>query len=93
MEEKIEIMNLLQNKQILEHELQSIIYGAVEIRENNAKNYIYVHYREDGVALTKYVGEYSDELYNLVLNNSIKAKQLKKQIKAQSLCQYLSILC
>jgi len=81
MEEKIEIMNLLQNKQILEHELQSIIYGAVEIRENNAKNYIYVHYREDGVALTKYVGEYSDELYNLVLNNSIKAKQIKKQIR------------
>ena len=40
-----------------------------------------MHYREDGVALTKYVGEYSDELYNLVLNNSIKAKELKKQIR------------
>ena len=81
MEEKIEIMNLLQNKQILEHELQTLAYGSVEIRENNSNKYIYVHYREDGVALTKYVGEYSDELYNLILNNSIKAKQLKKQIK------------
>lgn len=81
MEEKIEIMNLLQNKQILEHELQTLVYGSVEIRENNSSKYIYVHYREDGVALTKYVGEYSDELYNLVLNNSIKAKQLKKQIR------------
>ena len=81
MKEKIEIMNLLQRKQVLEHELQSLVYGAVEIRENNSNKYIYVHYREDGVALTKYVGEYSDELYNLVLNNSIKAKQLKKQIK------------
>ena len=81
MEEKIEIMNLLQNKQILEHELQTLAYGAVEIRENNSNKYIYVHYREDGVALTKYVGEYSEELYNLVLNNSIKAKQLKKQIR------------
>ena len=79
MEEKIEIMNLLQSKQVLEHELQSLAYGSVEIRENNSNKYIYVHYREDGVALTKYVGEYSDELYNLVLNNSIKAKQLKKQ--------------
>ena len=38
-------------------------------------------YREDGVSLTKYVGEYSDELYNLILNNSIKAKELKKQIR------------
>ena len=81
MEEKMEIMNLLQNKQLLEHELQSITYGSVEIRENDSNKYIYVHYREDGVALTKYVGEYSEELYNLVLNNSIKAKDLKKQIR------------
>ena len=55
MEEKMEIMNLLQNKQLLEYELQSIAYGAVEIRENDSNKYIYVHYREDGVALTKYV--------------------------------------
>ena len=81
MEDKIEIINLLQNKQVLEHELKTLIYGSIEIRENNSNKYIYVHFREDGIALTKYVGEYSDELYNLVLNNSIKAKQLKKQIR------------
>ena len=81
MEEKIEIMNLLKSKQILEKELQSLSYGSVEIRENESNKYIYVHYRENGVLLTKYVGEYSDELYNLILNNSIKAKELKKQIK------------
>ena len=81
MEEKIEIMNLLQNKQLLEYDLQSLAYGSVEIRENDSNKYIYVHYRKDGVALTKYVGEYSDKLYNLVLNNSIKAKELKKQIR------------
>ncbi len=81
MKEKIEIINLLQSKQILESKLNSLSYGAVEIRENNSNKYIYVHYRENGVALTKYVGEYSDELYNLILNNSIKAKELKKQIK------------
>ena len=81
MEEKIEIMNLLQSKQMIENELQSLAYGSVEVRENNSKRYIYVHYRENGVVLTKYVGEYSDELYNLVLNNSIKAKELKRQIR------------
>ena len=43
--------------------------------------YTYVHYREDGILLTKYVGEYSDNLYNLILNNSIKAKELKKELK------------
>ena len=81
MEEKIEIMELLQNKQALELELKSIAYGAVEIRENDSNKYIYVHYREDGVSVTKYVGEYSDELYNLVLNNSIKAKEVKRKIR------------
>lgn len=81
MEEKVEIMNLLKNKQMLENELASLAYGSVEIRENNSNQYIYVHYRENGVALTKYVGEYSEELYNLVLNNSIKAKELKRQIR------------
>ena len=81
MEEKIEIMDLLQNKQVLENELKKLAYGSVEIRENDSNNYIYVHYREEGVSLTKYVGEYSEELYNLVLNNSIKAKELKRQIR------------
>ena len=81
MEEKMEIMSLLQNKQLIEKELQSLAYGSVEIRESDSNKYIYVHYREDGVTLTKYVGEYSEELYNLVLNNSIKAKELKKKIR------------
>ncbi len=39
------------------------------------KKYIYVHYREDGILLTKYVGEYSEEVYNLILNNSIESKK------------------
>lgn len=81
MEERMEILSLLQNKKVLERELQILTYGSVEIRENNSNKYIYVHYREEGVSLTKYVGEYSDDLYNLILNNSIKAKELKKQIK------------
>lgn len=81
MEEKIEIISLLQSKQILEQKLKTLAYGSVEIREKNSNKYIYVHYREDGVYLTKYVGEYSDELYNLILNNSIEAKKLKKQIR------------
>ena len=39
MEEKIEIINLLQSKQILENELQLLAYGSVEIRENNSNKY------------------------------------------------------
>lgn len=81
MEKKIEIMNLLQSKQVFMHELEKLAYGSIEIRENDSNKYIYVHYREDGVLLTKYIGEYSVELYNLIINNNIKAKELKKQIR------------
>lgn len=81
MEEKIEIMNLTQSKKMLELKLKSLVYGSIEIREKELKKYIYVHFREDGIALTKYAGEYSDELYNLILNNNIKAKELKKVIR------------
>ena len=81
MNEKFEIMELLQKKQLLEQKLSSLIYGAVEVREKDEMKYMYVHYREDGILLTKYVGEYSDELYNLILNNSIEAKKIKKDIR------------
>ena len=81
MDEKFEIMELLQKKQLLEQKLGSIVYGSVEIREKDDKKYIYVHYREDGILLTKYVGEYSEEVYNLILNNSIESKKIKKDIK------------
>lgn len=81
MEERYEIMNLLQNKQTLTNKLNNLIYGSVEIREKDSNKYIYVHYREDGILLTKYVGEYSDNLYNLIINNNIKSKELKKEIK------------
>ena len=82
MNDKSEIIALLQNKQLLEHQLESLSYGSVEIRERGSNKYIYVHYRENGVSLTKYVDEYSDDLYNLILNNNIKAKKLKKQIRS-----------
>ena len=81
MEEKIEIMNLVKNKQILEKELELLIFGSVEIREKNSNKYIYVHSRINGMSVTKYVGEYTDELYNLILNNTLKSKEIKRNIK------------
>lgn len=77
----MEIVSLLQEKQVLLHKLSSLIYGTIEIREVNANKYIYVHYREDGIPMTKYIDEYSDELYNLILKNNIEAKEIKKKIK------------
>ena len=76
-----ELNLLLFQLEKLKDSLQSFVYGSVEIREKQDNKYIYVHYREDGVLYTKYVGEYSNELYNLILTNNEKVKQIKKEIK------------
>lgn len=81
MENREEILSLLNEKDSLSKELKTLTYGSIEIREKDCNKYIYVHFREDGIALTKYVGEFSDDLYNLILNNSLRAKTLKKEIK------------
>ncbi len=75
------IIELLKEKQLKQYELDGLVYGAVEVRVNNSKKYIYTHIKENGLQATKYIGEYSDEMYNLILNNNIKAKDLKKRIK------------
>ena len=71
---------LLERKQITE-QLNSMFYGSIELREKDNKQYIYVHFRQDGFLTTKYVGEYSDVLYNLVRRNAELAKNLKKRLK------------
>lgn len=75
------IIELLKEKQIKQYELDNLVYGAIEVRINDSKKYIYTHAKENGLQTTKYIGEYSDEMYNLILNNNIKAKDLKKRIR------------
>ncbi len=81
MDNEKQIINLLEQKNQIEKILNSMIYGSVEIREYEDKKYIYVHYREDGINLTKYAGEYSDNLYNLILKNNNESRQLKRNLK------------
>lgn len=81
MENQIKILDLLNQKQNKQVELETLIYGSIEIREKDNKQYIYTHNREDGMQSTKYIGEYSEDLHNLILNNNIKAKELKKDIR------------
>lgn len=75
------IIELLKEKQLKQYELDNLIYGSIEIRTNDSKKYIYTHSKEAGIQTTKYVGEYSEETHNLILNNNIKAKELKKRIR------------
>ena len=81
MENRVEILNLLSEREQLNKRLQTLVYGTPEIRERNGKKYLYVHYREDGVALTKYVDKYSEELYNSMLYGNATAKLIKKQLR------------
>ena len=81
MDRQVKVLELLNQKQNKQVELESLIYGAIEVREKDNYKYIYTHIKEDGVQSTKYIGEYKEELYNLILNNNIKAKELKKEIR------------
>lgn len=72
------IQELLSKEHRLEQELGELIYGAPEIRDDK---YIYVHLRESGQLRTRYAGEYSDSLYNLILKNTARAKIIKKELK------------
>lgn len=78
----MEINKLIQEKNQIIERLEKLNYGSVEIREKDSKKYIYTHFRNNGKVTSKYVGEYSNELYNLVLENNGLAKELKKRLKA-----------
>lgn len=75
------IITLISKKQALELELKSLAYGAAEIRERGDKKYIYAHRREGGRMVTDFIGEYSDELLNLISTNNLRAKEIKKSLK------------
>ena len=81
MNSRKEIIILLWERQFVESELKTLTYGSIEIRTVKNQKFIYTHYRDDGVPITKYVGEYNEELYNTILFNNDMAKQLKKRIK------------
>ncbi len=82
MDKQVQILELINQKQFEEVELNKLIYGSIEIREKDNSRYIYTHTKEDGLQSTKYIGEYSDDLYNLILKNNIKAKEIKKAIRS-----------
>ena len=75
------IAELLHEQELLKSRISKMLYGSIEIREKKDKKYIYVHFREDGISISKYAGEYSNELYNLILENNNLVKQYKKTLK------------
>ena len=76
------IVSLIEEKSSLSKKLENLVYGSIEIRESGDKKFIYTHYRNKGVLRTKYAGAFSNELYNLILENNKLAKDLKKRLSA-----------
>ena len=76
------IASLIHEQEMLKSRINILVHGTIEIRERGGKKYIYVHLREDGVSHTKYVGEYTSEAHNLILENNNIVKEYKKRLRA-----------
>lgn len=72
------VQDLLVKEHRLERQLGELIFGTPEVRDGK---YIYVHLRDGGQQITRYAGEYSDALYNLILKNNAEVRTLKKELK------------
>ena len=77
----MEIAKILEEKNVIEARLEKLIFGSIEIREQNGKKLIYVHFRDQGRQCSKYVGEYSKELYELIVENNNTARAYKKRLR------------
>lgn len=76
------IEELLRKKSDFLTRLKNIPYnGYPEVKKIGENSYLYIRKRVFGKNTSTYVGLYSDELYNLLINNSNKYKKISKEIK------------
>ena len=76
------IQDLLIKKAELQARLNLLPYdGTPEIKEISNKRYLYVRKRHLDKVKSTYVGEYNDDLYQLLLKNNVEAKQIRKEIR------------
>lgn len=77
-----EIQLLLQQKADFQARINLIPYdGNPEIKENASGKYLYMRKRVGSRFTSKYVGVYSDDLYQLLLRNAKELKELRKNIR------------
>ena len=75
------IASLIHEQEVLKERINKLVYGSVEIRESGEKKYLYVHFREDGISRSRYVGEYTLEAHNLILENNKLVGEYKKRLR------------
>ena len=81
MHDIFDIIELNNRRKELGRMLGEMIFGAIEIREKGDKKYVYLHSRVNGRQVSSYIGEYTEELYNLIASNNKKARAIKKEIR------------
>lgn len=76
------IQELLKKKSEIETRLNLLAYdGTPEIKIIDNKKFLYVRKRVASKLKSTYVGVYSDELYNLLLQNNKESKFLRKELR------------
>lgn len=82
MSEFDKINELLHKRADLQARLNLMPYdGTPEVKTQSNTKYLYVRKRVNGKMTSTYVGEYTDELYNVLLRNNAEAKQIRKDLR------------
>jgi len=78
-----QIHELLQQRADFQARLNLIPYeGTPEVKEISGKKYLYTRKRIGSRLSSTYVGEYSEDLHQLLLKNTREARALRKEIRA-----------
>lgn len=78
----LDTIELVNSQKTYAAQLDSLLWGTVEVREVKGGKYIYLHKRVGGLTRTVYAGDYSEELYALIQKNNVTAKEIKKKLRA-----------
>ena len=78
-----EIRELLHKRADYQARINLLPYdGSPEIKGSNGNNYLYIRKRVGSRITSTYVGEYSEELYQLLLRTAREGKELRKNIRS-----------
>lgn len=76
------INELLHQRADLQARLNLMPYdGTPEIKTQSGMKYLYIRKRINGKLTSEYVGEYTDDLYTILLRNNAEAKQIRKELR------------
>ncbi|MDD7735764.1 MAG: Fic family protein [Bacilli bacterium] len=78
----VKIQELLNRRAEFQTRLNFLPYdGTPEVKTISGKRYLYVRKRKLDKVKSTYVGEYSEELYNVLLKNNVEAKSIRKEVR------------